>query len=125
MLHTTSLRFPRLTLVRNRGELLEGWYDPETLQKAIASPTGISPITSRQSKRASPEYGNEPKKNEAVDLSSDDDSVGPSLPGQDLQNTAKGRKPGPAIPNLQDLELRRGEHSIYVKDSIIEHHAMV
>ena len=42
--------------------------------------------------------------------SSDDDMPGPALPGEQLAAQVSGRstKSGPAIPTLQDLELKRG-----------------
>ena len=38
--------------------------------------------------------------------SESDDSVGPMLPGQ--EDRSKRKRPGPSIPNMQDLELKRG-----------------
>ena len=42
--------------------------------------------------------------------SDDDDMPGPALPGAHTQGGGrnKGAKSGPAIPNIQDLELQRG-----------------
>lgn len=94
-----------LTLVRNCGELAEGWYDPTTLEKAQASASSSAAHTERQSRpRGSPIYGS-PKRSEE---SSDGDIVGPTLPGGETKDYKSDKRPGPAIPNLQDLELRRG-----------------
>lgn len=43
--------------------------------------------------------------------SSDDDMPGPALPDERTVGGARNRgaKSGPAIPNIQDLELRRGK----------------
>lgn len=101
-----------LTYVRNRGELSEGWYEPSTLQKAVQSaqdqpePEPESkyedhkPSVSRPARREPSEErggGNE---------SESDDEIGPALPGQESKSRA-GRM-GPSIPNMQDLELKRG-----------------
>ena len=83
-----SVRVSSLTFVRNRGELSEGWYDPETLQKAFNSQRTES-------------AGDEPINSDS------DDSIGPSLPG--LDGTFKRNRVGPSIPNMQDLELKRGK----------------
>ena len=49
--------------------------------------------------------------------SDDDDMLGPALPGE--QRTVggsrnRGAKSGPAIPNIQDLELRRGKMHLHL-----------
>lgn len=89
--------------MRNRGELAEGWYDPATLQKAQASATSNdgAPATGP---RVSPTYD----RVDEADESSDEDAVGPALPGNKPRSHPAGKKPGPAIPNSQDLELQRG-----------------
>jgi hypothetical protein len=101
-----ALRGIMLTLAaRNRGELAEGWYDPSTKNKAEESASyERSDRPSRH--RASPDYGvtvDKPPVGEDED--SDDDVVGPTLPGQ--RNS--GRRSGPTIPRMDDLELRRGK----------------
>lgn len=98
-------RYKELTFVRNRAELAEGWYDPATLQKAQASAASNAVNTERQNQpRDSPSYGS-PRRAEE---SSDEDVVGPTMPGGETQVYKSGRRPGPVIPNPQDLELRRG-----------------
>jgi hypothetical protein len=100
-----------LTFVRNRGELSEGWYDPTTLQKAIASRVEQEHISRDDTYRPAEESsksrsGNQPEEKQIETESDSDDSVGPALPGQELR--LRGNKKGPSIPNLQDLELKRG-----------------
>ena len=91
--------------MRNRGELAEGWYDPATLQKAQASVASNGVDARRQSRlRKSPSYGS-PRRAEA---SSDEDIVGPAMPSNETQVYKNENRRGPTIPNLQDLELRRG-----------------
>lgn len=91
--------------MRNRGELAEGWYDPATLQKAQASAVSSAVNTERQSRpRDSRSYGS-PRRAEE---SSDEDVVGPMMPGGERQVYNSDKRPGPAIPNLQDLELQKG-----------------
>lgn len=89
--------------MRNRGELAEGWYDPVTLRKAQASAAS----TARMARQYQP--SGEGHQDDEGD-SSDDDEVGPALPG-DYTGTKEGKRSGPAIPNLQDLELQRGMSS--------------
>ena len=100
----------RLTFLRNRGELAEGWYDPATLRKAQASATTVAehlPLTSsqRSPQKASPAYAD--RTEEEADVSSEDDVFGPTLPGKETQHHDSGKRPGPAIPNTQDLALRK------------------
>lgn len=42
--------------------------------------------------------------------SDSDEAVGPALPGQDARS--RRNRVGPSIPNMQDLELKRGTVSI-------------
>ncbi|EKD15852.1 hypothetical protein MBM_05863 [Drepanopeziza brunnea f. sp. 'multigermtubi' MB_m1] len=95
----------------NRGELSEGWYDPTTLQKAVQSAEGAE-LERREEERLNPKAtaaegriaSPSPKKIGPEDSDSDD-SIGPSLPGQ--ESSSGGRKKGPSIPNMHDLELKR------------------
>ncbi|KAE9979143.1 hypothetical protein EG328_001084 [Venturia inaequalis] len=97
----------------NQGELLEGWYDPATKNKADAasnaprSPSLERPTTRR---RGSPDYGAIAPAVAADEES--DDEFGPALPSQTtIGHLATGprgfeKRVGPAIPNVQDLEYR-------------------
>ena len=97
-----------LTFVRNRGDLAEGWYDPATLQKARGSAATASSIAEPEKRlRGSPQYGS-PR---GAEESSEEDIVGPTLPGQDTSIHRSNKRAGPAIPSLQDLELRRGQYA--------------
>ena len=103
-----------LTFVRNRGDLAEGWYDPATLQKARASTASASSIAEPERRlRGSPQYGSPP----GAEESSEEDIVGPTLPGQEISIHRSNKRAGPAIPNLQDLELRRGQYVNYYSGS--------
>lgn len=93
--------------MRNRGELAEGWYDAVTLRKARASAASTAQIARRYEPSGE---GHQ----DVGDVSSDDDAVGPALPG-DYTGTKEGKRSGPAIPNLQDLELQRGMSSLEYK----------
>lgn len=104
-----NVKNPWLTSVRNRGELAEGWYDPATLQKAQASAASYDDHQERSKPRGSPTCGS-PRPAD----SSDEDLVGPALPGQEVAAYNKGKRRGPAIPDTQDLELRRGEIHVNV-----------
>ena len=93
----------RLTSVRNRGELAEGWYDPATLQKALASTAMNDDFIEPQRNRESPDYGPHISKD-----SSGEDAVGPSLPSREVAVSKRDGVAGPGIPNLHDLELQQG-----------------
>ncbi len=107
MLHTSSTPIifnstpSEANIRRNRGELAEGWYDPSTRQKALESSTTASQSISRR--RSSPSYGDSIQKREQTLSNSEDDGPGPSLPDNPRQS-----RHGPAIPTMQDLELKRG-----------------
>ena len=94
----------KLTFVRNRGELAEGWYEPATLQKAQASASAEGDIDGKPKWRGSPTYDQQ-----EMEGSSDEDLFGPTLPGRDVTKYNERKKPGPGIPSLQDLELQRGD----------------
>ncbi|KAF2236858.1 hypothetical protein EV356DRAFT_530749 [Viridothelium virens] len=91
----------------NRGELAEGWYDPETKRKALstAAPLNISePSTSVTQGSLSRRSGAE------KDVDSDeDDEYGPVLPESSVRHAT-----GPAVPSIQDLEMR---NEMAVKDA--------
>lgn len=90
--------------MRNRGELAEGWYDPETKRKADES--AHRPDMSRG--RASNYEDTEELDDQERRDESEDDIFGPPLPGKpDTRRAA-----GPVIPSVQDLELRRGKRSV-------------
>lgn len=89
----------------------EGWYDPSTLQRTVAafqeesaSRDNIPREVSRQAE--SPKSARRDQVSEGEQESeSDDDDMGPTLPGQD--KASRRNRPGPSIPNMQDLELKR------------------
>jgi hypothetical protein len=95
---------------RNRGELAEGWYDPSTLQKAQQSDSTHDRYSSNARSKPATTTASVPgdtNKQDAAEGDTDsDDSVGPTLPGQE-DRSRRGRT-GPSIPNMQDLELKRG-----------------
>ena len=97
---------------RNRGELAEGWYDPTMLQKAI------QPLPKSQSRRRpSPIYddkineGSQAKERNTEESSSEDEGPGPALPGIEHKSKSRPSRSGPAIPTMQDLELKRGRYT--------------
>ncbi|RDW66164.1 hypothetical protein BP6252_09799 [Coleophoma cylindrospora] len=91
----------------NRGELSEGWYDPSTLQKAVASAAEHKDDVIVDKPEPSKPHQEPTRFKEAVaDEDSDsDDSVGPALPGQEPRS--RRNMLGPSIPNMEDLELKR------------------
>lgn len=92
-----------LTLLRNRGELAEGWYEPETLRKAQASAALVARTAAKNQVQDDATSGG--------DLS--DDDVGPALPRGRMTSHVGSERRGPAIPSLQDLELQRGMLAFY------------
>ena len=84
----------------NRGELAEGWYDPEMFtQVASRSP---KPLRREPSQDVSPQQRPEDSdKSPRRDENSDDDGYGPTLPG-----FSQGKISGPGIPTIEDLSLR-------------------
>ena len=87
--------------------MAEGWYDPKTLEKAEASDT-VDPV-----KPSNKRFGhwNATSHEEGHSTNVTDDEYGPSLPGQksrDLSgDAARSARPGPSIPNFQDLQVKR------------------
>jgi hypothetical protein len=107
----------RLTCMRNRGELSEGWYDPSTLQKAVRSaseydsnPVKEEPPSSAAKATASGEP-EQTKREQDAEESDSDDSIGPTLPAQ--ESRSRGSRMGPGIPRMDDLELKRGKVIIH------------
>ncbi|KAI9792821.1 MAG: hypothetical protein M1816_001553 [Peltula sp. TS41687] len=93
----------RLTFMRNRGELAEGWYEPATKRRADESAhrSDTNQEDHSSSSKDAPASDNRDRSDE-----SEDDSFGPPLPGElDKRKTAAG----PAVPSIQDLDLRRGK----------------
>ncbi|KAL8648292.1 MAG: hypothetical protein Q9226_006058 [Calogaya cf. arnoldii] len=85
----------------NRGELAEGWYDPQTLRKAqSATDDPIAPSRPSVPSKAFQDDVNE---------DDDDDGYGPALPSKSDQREERARglkQSGPSIPNIQDLEFQ-------------------
>ncbi len=99
----------------NRGELSEGWYDPETLAKAVISEKESGMREKSEEKpqsRSAVKQGDSEREQE----SDSDASIGPALPGQ--EGSPRGRM-GPTIPNTQDLRLKRGVLSLYQLTKIL------
>lgn len=89
---------------RNRGELAEGWYDPQTLRKAQSAAN--DPITPSR-----PSIPAKSSQDDVIEDDEDDDGYGPALPSKSDQRIERARtlkQSGPSIPNLHDLELQRG-----------------
>lgn len=97
-----------LTYARNRGELAEGWYDPTTLQKArTAASDSADTKAIRRLSEPNAEDGSDTRDGE--EESSDEDLVGPALPGQSRSSRNLKRRAGPAGLSIEDLDLRRGD----------------
>ncbi|RSL43918.1 hypothetical protein CEP53_011469 [Fusarium sp. AF-6] len=90
----------------NRGELAEGWYDPEMFARITAQNQGASSrashLTTRRDEREEKANDNVKGRDEnSKEEEEEEDDYGPTLPTSD--NT---RRSGPGIPTLQDLSLR-------------------
>ncbi|CAM1501988.1 Fc.00g039720.m01.CDS01 [Cosmosporella sp. VM-42] len=81
----------------NRGELAEGWYDPDTFTRIVASHPGRK-IRVKEDERKD-EFGRDAKEEEE----DEEDDYGPVLPSATRD---AARRTGPGIPSLQDLSLR-------------------
>lgn len=104
----------------NRGELAEGWYDPEMFEKVVReaperqdADRGLQERSTREESRAS---GGEPTALPARQEQDRDDGRGededdsdygpPPPPGQSSAHPSSSRH-GPGIPTLSDLALQR------------------
>jgi hypothetical protein len=92
----------------NRGELAEGWYDPETFQRVTkrAEEMGLVRVPRKEEgEEASRDVEDRDEvmrvERRAGDEDEDEDDYGPVLPG-----TGSGKASGPGIPSRQDLALR-------------------
>ncbi|KAI5293814.1 hypothetical protein KEM55_006895, partial [Ascosphaera atra] len=97
----------------NRGELAEGWYDPQVLKKAMSSEL--------PSRRRSPSYEDMPEDNAPPsdfkvtadeNEDEDDDDYGPTIPADQraLALPSSSRKaPGPTNPTTQDIRVKHEE----------------
>jgi hypothetical protein len=104
---------------RNDGKLAEGWYDPQTLTKAVKSDTAASSrTTDAAAKRRSEDHitqtteqsTTEPKDNRHDEEQEDiDDEFGPTLPHSDLilSRVKSSTISGPSIPKFDDLRHAR------------------
>ncbi|KAL4928417.1 uncharacterized protein BDV17DRAFT_264171 [Aspergillus undulatus] len=102
----------------NRGELAEGWYDPATLEKARSAdvPAPAARDSHRDVGRESQQHIVPSAGDNDEDVGEDDDDEYGPMP---LSSRGGGRAPGPAIPNMQDLELKR---ETAIEDAIADRH---
>lgn len=91
------------------------------MQKALQSasePTDDAPSSGRPRSKvtstSAPPSAPAERQTEEQDSDSDD-SVGPTLPGQ--ESRSRGSRMGPSIPNMQDLEFKKG--ATYLMSQII------
>jgi peroxin-14 len=91
--------------------LAEGWYDPATLEKArSAAASAPGPVKGEEQHPAIVPTAGDDEEEGPNDDDDDDDEYGP-MPQYELSSRGGGRAPGPAIPTMQDLELRKGTFS--------------
>ncbi|KAK0640968.1 hypothetical protein B0T16DRAFT_205135 [Cercophora newfieldiana] len=93
----------------NRGELAEGWYEPELFERVSTAAEGavgeagdVETAAGRPGEGVESPRGDSGKGTDVDD--DDDDGYGPVLPGA-ASSISKLR--GPGVPSLQDLDLRR------------------
>ncbi|KAK3690780.1 hypothetical protein LTR37_019002 [Vermiconidia calcicola] len=85
----------------NRGELAEGWYDPETKKRAderLAEERDHRPSSKVSERRVEEQQG---PHGPPEDDEEEDDGYGPTLP------STGGLKLGPTVPSFQDLQYKR------------------
>lgn len=82
----------------NRGELAEGWYDPEMFERILAR----EPAPEVRDEAGPSSMADQVMHTSSNNGNSDDEDYGPILPG-----TGTSRQTGVSIPTLQDLSLRR------------------
>lgn len=120
------MSFPTLAtkayIWRNRGEIAEGWYDPSMREKALAfsASTNTKSLSTVQ-RLPSHERGDQAALVKVDDDLVSDDELGPSLPPQGEGSKAQFTQMGPAIPSLQDLELKRGKCNVKVLNGMESH----
>ena len=97
---------PLLTCLRNRGELAEGWYDPNTLETSAMPPVSaidqgpsVAHVGGSRSGGAIEE--------DNPNMSGDEDMIGPALPGMEQGNNGNNTS-GPSFLNTEDLQVQRG-----------------
>ena len=102
----------------NEGSLANGWYDPEYFQEVCQTETPYiaAPVVKQDKASASPAPKQRPLSpgpgpgarldgSGGEDEEEDDDDYGPRMP--DKRGGITTGRPGPGIPNLQDLDLQR------------------
>jgi hypothetical protein len=112
---------------RNDGKLAEGWYDPQTLEKAIASSNttlsaNLKPTSNTRSGRSAAQTGRSragepPYADQNEEPDDNDDEFGPTLPqpSHELSKATNSSRPGPSIPKLQDLQ---HAHELAAEDAL-------
>jgi hypothetical protein len=86
--------------VRNRGDLADGWYDPDMLEKARSQFTPQN-LSTTSTSRVAPNH---------VNKDSEDDEYGPALPTSALAEGCLEGSParyGATRPQLRDLQIAR------------------
>ncbi|KAF6837714.1 RNA helicase-like protein [Colletotrichum musicola] len=90
----------------NRGELSQGWYDPEMFasakEKAAQESPYEEPPTERRNLGEGREHGD--SEDNKDDDDDDDEELGPMLPPTAREG---GQRSGPGIPNMAELSLHR------------------
>ncbi|KAH7175885.1 hypothetical protein EDB81DRAFT_27585 [Dactylonectria macrodidyma] len=85
----------------NRGELAEGWYDPEMFARVTGADLDNPRRTYLKAKDDVQQHDVSDVAEERRDGSEEDDDYGPVLPSRD-----PNRRAGPGIPTMTDLSLR-------------------
>lgn len=98
----------------NRGELAEGWYDPEMYQRVVEEagpdrpreqPARMSPGRDEGHREEGRDREEEERQDEEEQDDDDDEDYGPPPP-PGTAASSKARGPGPTIPSMQDISLR-------------------
>ena len=82
--------------------MADGWYDPSRLERATSA------LYTREQPGKTTE---KPPTTDQYEDENDSDDFGPHVPKNTMASRKGSARPGPAIPSMQDIELRKGTNS--------------
>lgn len=113
-------------MLRNRGDLSEGWYDPQTKHRAdkAATTATVIPQAREHTKSPSRKDAMVPRETEEEvndhdeDDHDEDDEYGPAMAMQQLSSGPIG----PRIPSMQDIQYRNGNSRLMIREDGLANH---
>jgi len=103
----------KLTCLRNHGELAEGWYDPQTFEKAKRNAKNQfmhldqDPDSFHDTSQGASSQRNRNEQPNTLEDSDTESEYGPAMPSTMLPSGLHPAKSGPSYPSLDDIRLRR------------------